>query len=116
VQALLLSKVCCVQTWGNRADALVRQAELLAEVTPAQSGDDAVGQAFAQAMQAYEKACSMTSSEQGDDLPGLLHNGAWVFVLWLTSKRCRPVTDMKLLGLSQSQTTRMHLQGCIQFA
>ncbi len=74
MQALLLSKVCCVQTWGNRADALVRQAELLAEVTPAQSGDDAVGQAFAQAMQAYEKACSMTSSEQGDDLPGLLHN------------------------------------------
>ncbi|DBA87568.1 TPA: hypothetical protein ACH3X1_004592 [Trebouxia sp. C0004] len=61
-------------TWGNRADALVRQAELLAEVTPAQVGGDAVGQAFAQAMQAYEKACSMTSSEQGDDLPGLLHN------------------------------------------
>jgi hypothetical protein len=74
LQAVLLSKVCFVQTWGNRADALVRQAELLAEVTPAQSGDDAVGHAYAQAMQAYEKACSMTSSEQGDDLPGLLHN------------------------------------------
>lgn len=74
MQAVLLSNVCFVQTWGNRADALVRQAELLAEVTPAQVGDDAVGQAFAQAMQAYEKACSMTSSEQGDDLPGLLHN------------------------------------------
>lgn len=25
-------------------------------------------------MQAFEAACSMTSSEQGDDLPGLLHN------------------------------------------
>ncbi|KAL0028647.1 hypothetical protein WJX79_007908 [Trebouxia sp. C0005] len=61
-------------TWGNRADALVRQAELLAEVTPAQLGENAVGQSFAEALQAYEKACSMTSSEQGDDLPGLLHN------------------------------------------
>lgn len=25
-------------------------------------------------MQAFETACSMSSSEQGDDLPGLLHN------------------------------------------
>lgn len=74
LQAVLLSRVCIVQTWGNRADALVRQAELLAEVTPAQLGENAVGQSFAEALQAYEKACSMTSSEQGDDLPGLLHN------------------------------------------
>jgi hypothetical protein len=88
------SAMCFVQTWGNRADALVRQAELLAEVTPAQSGDDAVGQAFEQAMQAYEKACSMTSSEQGDDLPGLLHN--WGVGL-------RSMADLqKVLSLSQT--------------
>ena len=60
-----------VQTWGNRADALVRQAELLGEV----GGEgNASRQAYNQAMEAYSVACSMTSSEQGDDLPGLLHN------------------------------------------
>ncbi len=108
--------VSVVQTWGNRADALVRQAELLAEVTPAQSGDDAVGQAFAQAMQAYEKACSMTSSEQGDDLPGLLHN--WGVGL-------RSMADLqKVLSLSQTCSCRAcppppphpPLQCCCKFA
>lgn len=62
------------QTWGNRADAMVRQAELLAEIDRGQSVGSAVGQAYGQAMDAYDRACSMTSSEQGDDLPGLLHN------------------------------------------
>ena len=57
------------------ADAMVRQAELAAEVDDAigQSGD-ASRQAYSQAMVAYSKACSMSSSDQGDDLPGLLHN------------------------------------------
>ena len=53
---------------------MVRQAELLAEIEGGQSDGSAVGQAYSQAMQAYDRACSMTSSEQGDDLPGLLHN------------------------------------------
>ena len=53
---------------------MVRQAELLAEINRGQSDGSAVGQAYGQAMEAYDRACSMTSSEQGDDLPGLLHN------------------------------------------
>lgn len=59
-----------LQTWGNIGDALTRQGELQSE-----AGDSSAGQdAFGQAMQAFEMACSMSSSEQGDDLPGLLHN------------------------------------------
>ena len=59
-----------VQTWGNIGDAMTRQGELQCE-----AGDTSAGQdAFGQAMQAFETACSMSSSEQGDDLPGLLHN------------------------------------------
>ena len=69
-----LMHVSAVQTWGNRADAFVRQAELMAESSPGQEGKEAVRQAYQQGMAAYGTACSLTSSEQGDDLPGLLHN------------------------------------------
>ena len=60
-----------MQTWGNKADASVRQGELLAET---QSDHTASQQAYAHAMEAYNTACSMSTSDQGDDLPGLLHN------------------------------------------
>ena len=60
-----------LQTWGNKADALVRKGELLAEVKSHQTASQ---QAYSQAMEAYNTACSMSSSDQGDDLPGLLHN------------------------------------------
>lgn len=64
-----------MQTWGNRADAFVRQAELMAESSTAgEAGQQASRHAYAQSMEAYGTACSLTSSEQGDDLPGLLHN------------------------------------------
>ena len=61
---------CVLQTWGNRADAFVRQAELMAESNAGQGRE----QAYEQGMEAYATACSLSSSEQGDDLPGLLHN------------------------------------------
>lgn len=63
-----------MQTWGNRADAFVRQAELVAESSGEQAGKEGSRQAYEQGMEAYATACSLTSSEQGDDLPGLLHN------------------------------------------
>ena len=63
-----------MQTWGNKADAFVRQAELMAESNAEQGGEQAARQAYQQGMEAYATACSLTSSEQGDDLPGLLHN------------------------------------------
>ncbi len=53
---------------------MVRQAELLAEVQGSNEASRQASDAYSQAMEAYSKACSMTSSEQGDDLPGLLHN------------------------------------------
>ncbi|KAL3140757.1 hypothetical protein ABBQ32_005308 [Trebouxia sp. C0010 RCD-2024] len=61
-------------TWGNRADAFVRQAELVAEGNSEQDAREASQQAYEQGMEAYATACSLTSTEQGDDLPGLLHN------------------------------------------
>lgn len=60
-----------IQTWSNLADTLVKHAELLQEAGDAHSCTGAV---YGQAMAAYAKACSLCSSEDGDDLPGLLHN------------------------------------------
>lgn len=60
-----------MQTWSNLADTLVARAELLVQ------DDDAgsyVGAVYGEAMAAYSKACQLSSSEEGDDLPGLLNN------------------------------------------
>ena len=59
------------QTWSNLADTLVKRAELLQEAGDAEA---CIGSVYGQAMAAYAKACSLCSSEDGDDLPGLLHN------------------------------------------
>ena len=52
----------------------MRQAELMAESDAGQGREQAFEQAYQQGMEAYATSCSMSSSEQGDDLPGLLHN------------------------------------------
>lgn len=40
-----------------------------------ESGQVEQGQGhFREALQAYEHSCSLSDSQQGDDLPGLLHN------------------------------------------
>jgi trimeric autotransporter adhesin len=57
----------------NLADALAQKAGLLAA---AGTGADAVRGAFAAADAAYAAACAVSSSERGDDLPGLLLNWA----------------------------------------
>ena len=36
--------------------------------------DASPGAAYEEAMRAYERACQLSASEAGDDLPGLLHN------------------------------------------
>lgn len=46
----------------------------MAECSARQGGEQASRQAYEQGMEAYATACSLSSSEQGDDLPGLLHN------------------------------------------
>ena len=46
-----------LQTWSNLADTLALY-----------------GAAYGEAMRAYERACQLSTSEAGDDLPGLLHN------------------------------------------
>lgn len=59
-----------LQTLVNLADALVSAAERLEE-----TGDTHCSQeTYGEAMQVYAKACSLSSSEDGDDLPGLLYN------------------------------------------
>lgn len=35
---------------------------------------DIARQVYTNAMTQYEKACTLSNSDQGDDLPGLLHN------------------------------------------
>ena len=58
------------QVWVNMADAMVSSAEQHSD-----SGEVLQArQSYSQAMDAYETACSMSSSDAGDDLPGLLHN------------------------------------------
>ena len=59
-----------LQTLNNLADALVAAAEAHADL--GQHGQAAT--LYREAMQAYNRACSLSSSENGDDLPGLLHN------------------------------------------
>ena len=46
----------------------------MAEGSAEQAGREASQQAYEEGMEAYAMACSLTSTEQGDDLPGLLHN------------------------------------------
>ena len=59
-----------MQTWSNLADALVALAERVFDGGNAESSDAL----YDSARTAYERACSLSSSDQGDDLPGLLHN------------------------------------------
>jgi tetratricopeptide (TPR) repeat protein len=60
-----------MQTWSNLGDVLVQKAEALS--TTGQTST-AAANLFASAAQAYAYACSLSSSEDGDDLPGLLLN------------------------------------------
>ena len=60
-----------LQTWSNLADTLVSQAELLEQQGEA---DARAASLYRDAMAAYGKACMLSSSEEGDDLPGLLNN------------------------------------------
>lgn len=68
---LLLTHAALLQTWSNLADTLVSQAELLEQQGMA---DARMASMYTEAMAAYGKACMLSSSEEGDDLPGLLNN------------------------------------------
>ena len=65
-------KVCCssMQTWNNLADALIQLAQALSTTQRLQEAEEAV----ARARTSYQCATSLSSSEDGDDLPGLLCN------------------------------------------
>jgi hypothetical protein len=60
-----------MQTWSNLADTLVARAELLMQQDDTER---CMGSVYGKAMVAYSKACQLSSSEEGDDLPGLLNN------------------------------------------
>ena len=55
---------------SNLGDVLVS----LGEQQVASKQHEAARESYARAMEVYNGACSTSSSEAGDDLPGLLHN------------------------------------------
>lgn len=63
-------KYRAVQTHSNLGDALVSVAEALFESSQMETSRQTYAQAFA----SYSQACSLSTSDDDDDLPGLLHN------------------------------------------
>lgn len=59
-----------MQTWSNLADVLIELAQALAATKRLTDAEEAVTRAHT----AYQSATSLSSSEDGDDLPGLLCN------------------------------------------
>lgn len=59
-----------MQTYSNLGDSLVAAADALCDLGRAEEGRREYGRG----MEAYSAACGMSSSEAGDDLPGLLYN------------------------------------------
>ena len=53
---------CVLQTWGNMADAFVRQADSMAESNAGQGGEHAARQGCTQGMEASMAACPLGSS------------------------------------------------------
>lgn len=76
-----------MQTWSNLGDALMTHAERLYDSGEVQPSEAAYGEARA----AYETACSLSSSDQGDDLPSLLHN--WGVNLHSLGTHCQVLDD-----------------------
>ena len=105
-----LMHASAVQTWGNRADAFVRQAELMAESSAGHGGKEAVRQTYEQGMAAYGTACSLSSSEQGDDLPGLLHN--WGVGLISMAQHSQVPSSALLLGRGYDRQASCALSVC----
>jgi len=71
-----ISKEEDAMTWSNLADVLVQRGELLCKKANGNSNSTSEEgtQCFVRSQEAYSRACSLSSSEQGDDLPGLLLN------------------------------------------
>jgi hypothetical protein len=107
-----------LQTWSNRADALIQLAQALSEapqsdvaaiaadalpgdsLEPSADALDVAHAAIEQARAAYLEATSLCSSENGDDLPGLLCNWATGLQAAAEVERARhaPVEAMELLN------------------
>ena len=86
------TSVWSLQIWSNFGDASVSTGEQLSE-----AGQMGEGQGhYREALQAYERSCSLSDSQQGDDLPGLLHN--WGVGLHSLASRAQ-VTFVCLEGL-----------------
>lgn len=68
--AAVPTALCCPQTLSNLGDALVALA-----CAQCQAGDAAGGsETMSRAEAAYRRACELSDSADGDDLPGLLCN------------------------------------------
>lgn len=60
----------CTQTWSNLGDVLIQHGELLSDC----GGGGDPSALFSHAIVAYDKSCGLSSTDLGDDLPGLLTN------------------------------------------
>jgi hypothetical protein len=101
------------QTRHNLADMLVQHAELCCpssgtEATSA-PGRAAARALYDSAMEEYSRACGLSSSENGDDLPGLLHN--WGVALLSVGKRLGSHAERRA-ALEQAA---QRLKECAQF-
>jgi hypothetical protein len=63
-----------MQTWSNKADALIQLAGAYAKSLAPVEAWPRVREAIERAHDAYLQATSLSSSDNGDDLPGLLCN------------------------------------------
>ena len=59
-----------MQTYSNLGDVLISVAERFADADEVEKARTA----YSDAMIHYDKACTMSNSDKGDDLPGLLLN------------------------------------------
>jgi tetratricopeptide (TPR) repeat protein len=108
-----LAEECCNQaiareddatTFSNLGDILIQHGELLCKAGSVSEGFSK----FTKAREAYAKACELSSSEQGDDLPGLLLNwGAGVLTAAEhaeTVEEALPLLDEAITRLRESIT------------
>ena len=85
---------CPVQTLLNVADTHIALGEAHAGMRQAQEARAA----FQRGVAGYAQACSLCSSEAGDDLPGLLHNWGVGLHTWATHTQVHAGLGLRIQG------------------
>ena len=83
----------CLTHLGRHAQTLLNVADTHVALGEAQAGGgqpEEAQAAFQRGVAGYTEACSLCSSEAGDDLPGLLHNWGVGLHAWATHTQVGP--------------------------